>query len=54
VAAATSPDVYPRAAFDAADGRFLAEQQAYVASRDGRITWMWVLCSGFRPIDRAG
>ena len=33
------------------DGVFLVDQQAYVASRDGRITWMRVLCSGFRPID---
>jgi hypothetical protein len=32
------------------DGRFLVEQQAYLAAQDGRITWMRVLCSGFRPI----
>jgi hypothetical protein len=31
------------------DGRFLVEQQAYLGARDGRIVWMRVLCSGFRP-----
>jgi hypothetical protein len=31
------------------DGRFLVEQQAYLAERDGKIGWMRVLCSGFRP-----
>lgn len=31
------------------DGRFVVEQQAYYTERDGRITWMRVLCSGFRP-----
>jgi hypothetical protein len=31
------------------DGRFLVEQQAYLGERDGRIEWMRVLCSGFRP-----
>ena len=31
------------------DGRFLVEQQAYIAERDGRIGWMRVVCSGFRP-----
>jgi hypothetical protein len=33
------------------DGRFVGEQQAYYALRDGRIAWMRVLCSGFRPLD---
>ncbi len=32
------------------DGRFLVEQQAYLAARDGRIGWMRMLCSGFRPL----
>ncbi len=32
-----------------AEGRFLVEQQAYLTPRDGQITWMRVLCSGFRP-----
>jgi hypothetical protein len=31
------------------DGRFLVEQQAYLPERDGRIGWMRVLCSGYRP-----
>jgi hypothetical protein len=31
------------------DGRFLVEQQAYLSARDGRIEWMRVLCSGYRP-----
>jgi hypothetical protein len=32
------------------DGEFLVEQQAYVGARDGRIDWMRVVCSGFRPV----
>ena len=32
------------------DGRFVVEQQAYLSERDGRIGWMRVLCSGFRPV----
>jgi len=31
------------------DGRFLVEQQAYLEDRDGKIAWMRVVCSGFRP-----
>ena len=31
------------------DGHFLVEQQAYLSARDGRIGWMRVVCSGFRP-----
>ena len=31
------------------DGRHLVEQQAYIGERDGRIGWMRVVCSGFRP-----
>ena len=31
------------------DGPFLVEQNAFFAERDGRIEWMRVLCSGFRP-----
>ena len=27
----------------------VAEQQAYYSTTDGRISWMRVLCSGFRP-----
>ena len=32
-----------------ADGDFLVEQMAYYAEQDGRIVWLRVLCSGFRP-----
>jgi hypothetical protein len=32
------------------DGLHLVEQQAYIGSRDGRIDWMRVVCSGFRPV----
>jgi hypothetical protein len=32
------------------DGRFLVEQQAYLSERDGRIGWIRVLCSGYRPV----
>ncbi|MEA2448555.1 MAG: hypothetical protein QOG63_487 [Thermoleophilaceae bacterium] len=35
------------------EGRFLVEQQAYLSPRDGRIGWMRVVCSGFRPVDAA-
>jgi hypothetical protein len=31
------------------DGPFLVEQQAYLTTDGGRIVWMRVLCSGFRP-----
>jgi len=31
------------------EGRFVVEQQAYYEERDGQITWMRVLCSGFLP-----
>jgi hypothetical protein len=30
------------------DGPFVVEQQAYFAEQEGRITWMRVLCSGYR------
>jgi hypothetical protein len=36
------------------DGLFLVEQQAYLAQRDGRIGWMRVLCSGYRPVAASG
>ena len=31
------------------DGPFTVEQQAYFTEQEGRIAWMRVLCSGFRP-----
>jgi hypothetical protein len=35
------------------EGRFLVEQQAYLSGGegDGRIAWMRVLCSGYRPLE---
>ncbi len=32
------------------EGDFLVEQQAYFSTRDGKIEWMRVMCSGFRPV----
>ncbi len=31
------------------EGLFLIEQQAYLATRDGQIGWMRLVCSGYRP-----
>jgi hypothetical protein len=31
------------------DGPFTIEQQAYYSEQGGRIVWMRVLCSGYRP-----
>ena len=31
------------------DEEFLVEQQAFLRHQDGRINWMRVACSGFRP-----
>lgn len=37
------------------EGRFLVEQQAYLSGgsgeAEGKITWMRVLCSGYRPVE---
>ena len=33
------------------DGPFITEQQAYYAVEDGRISFMRVLCSGWRPAE---
>jgi hypothetical protein len=33
-----------------AEGSFLVEQQAYLSGGE-RISWMRILCSGYRPID---
>jgi ketosteroid isomerase-like protein len=35
------------------EGRFLVEQQAYLSELDGRIGWMRVVCSGYRPLSTA-
>lgn len=32
------------------DGVFLVEQQAYFSVENGRINWLRILCSGYRPI----
>jgi len=32
------------------DGLHLVEQQVYLSERDGRIGWMRVMCSGYRPV----
>ncbi|MEA2478483.1 MAG: hypothetical protein QOJ07_405 [Thermoleophilaceae bacterium] len=36
------------------DGLYRVEQQAYLSERDGRIGWMRVVCSGYRPIADGG
>jgi hypothetical protein len=36
------------------DGRFVVEQQAYLTERDGKIDWMRVVCTGFRPAPAVG
>jgi hypothetical protein len=33
------------------EGLFEVEQQAYLSERDGKIGWMRVLCSGYRPVE---
>ena len=34
---------------DRPGGRCLVEQQVYLTARDGKIDWMRIVCSGFRP-----
>jgi hypothetical protein len=43
-----------RFAGEEAQRRFCVEQHAYYMARDGRIGWMRLLCSGFRPADQKG
>jgi len=31
------------------DGEYLVEQQAYLSERDGKIGWLRIMCSGYRP-----
>jgi hypothetical protein len=38
-----------RFAGDRPQGPFVIEQHAYFFDRDGRIGWMRLICSGFRP-----
>lgn len=33
-----------------ADGPHLVEQQAYLGSEDEQITWLRIMCAGYRPI----
>ena len=33
------------------DGEHLVEQQAYLSAQDGQISWLRILCSGYRPAD---
>ncbi|MEO8519445.1 MAG: hypothetical protein ABI438_09680 [Dermatophilaceae bacterium] len=35
------------------DGQYLIEQQAYLSERDGKIGWLRIMCSGFRPVPLA-
>jgi hypothetical protein len=35
------------------DGAFLVEQQAYLGVSDEGIAWLRIMCSGYRPIDKA-
>ncbi|MBI1376853.1 MAG: hypothetical protein GC157_05140 [Frankiales bacterium] len=34
------------------DGLHLVEQQAYVQERDGRVGYLRVMCSGYRPLEQ--
>jgi hypothetical protein len=36
------------------DGPFAVEQQAYLTEREGKIDWIRVVCSGFRPLAQTG
>jgi len=33
------------------DGAHLVEQQAYLSVTDGRIGWLRIMCSGYRPVE---
>lgn len=33
------------------DGRNLVEQQAYLSECDGKIGWLRIMCSGYRPVN---
>jgi hypothetical protein len=35
------------------DGAFIVEQQAYLDVQDDAITWIRIVCSGYRPVARA-
>jgi hypothetical protein len=33
------------------DGTFLVEQQAYLGVEDDGVTWLRIMCSGYRPLN---
>jgi hypothetical protein len=35
------------------DGAFIVEQQAYLGVQDDAVTWLRIMCSGFRPIQES-
>ncbi len=39
-----------RVAVENPEGRFLVEQQGYLTELDGKISWIRLVCSGYRPI----
>jgi hypothetical protein len=40
-----------RLRFRGDEGVQLVEQQAYISERDGKIGWLRIMCTGFRPIE---
>jgi hypothetical protein len=40
-----------RLRFRDGDAVQLVEQQAYLSERDGKIGWLRIMCTGFRPIE---
>ena len=36
------------------EGPHVVQQQAFLRTEDGRISWMRVVCSGFRPVTESG
>lgn len=47
---ATGPGEVHRFSIKNPEGRFLVEQQAFLTEHEGRIGWMSLSCSGFRPV----
>jgi hypothetical protein len=33
------------------DGLHLVDQQAYLSETDGRISWLRIMCAGYRPVE---
>lgn len=40
-----------RLRFRDGDAVQLVEQQAYISERDGKIGWLRIMCTGFRPVE---